>query len=93
MGEENGKIELIKDTATNKERLKNLENYVGSINKNVKNLDAKVDNLNIQFVKLSTEIKTERQEHEKVLSMRIWLISLLISGGISGIGIAIKVFR
>jgi len=78
---------------TNKERLRNLENYVGSINKNVKSLDAKVDNLNIQFVKLSTEIKTERQEHEKVLSMRIWLISLLISGGISGIGLAIKFFR
>jgi len=78
---------------TNKERLRNLENYVGSINKNVKNLDNKVDNLNIQFVKLSTEIKTERQEHEKVLSMRIWLISLLISSGISAIGIAIKIFR
>jgi len=78
---------------TNKERLRNLENYVGSINKNVKSLDNKVDNLNIQFVKLSTEIKTERQEHEKVLSMRIWLISLLISSGISAIGIAIKVFR
>jgi len=78
---------------TNKERLRNLENYVGSINKNVKSLDNKVDNLNIQFVKLSTEIKTERQEHEKVLSMRIWLISLLISSGISAIGIAIKIFR
>jgi len=78
---------------TNKERLRNLENYVGSINKNVKSLDNKVDNLNIQFVKLSTEIKTERQEHEKVLSMRIWLISLLISGGISGIGLAIKFLR
>jgi len=83
---------------TNKERLRNLESYVGSINKgsinkNVKELDSKVDNLNIQFIKLSTEIKTERQEHEKVLSMRIWLISLLISSGISAIGIAIKVFR
>jgi len=78
---------------TNKERLRNLENYVGSINKNVKSLDNKVDNLNIQFVKLSTEIKTERQEHEKVLSMRIWLISLLISGGISGIGLAIKFLK
>jgi len=78
---------------TNKERLRNLESYVSSINKNVKELDSKVDNLNIQFVKLSTEIKTERQEHEKVLSMRIWLISLLISSGISAIGIAIKIFR
>jgi len=78
---------------TNKERLRNLENYVGSINKNVKNIDNKVDNLNIHFVKLCTEIKTERQEHEKVLSMRIWLISLLISSGISAIGIAIKIFR
>jgi len=93
MGEENGKIELIKDTATNKERLKNLENYVGSINKNVKSLDAKVDNLNIQFVKLSTEITTKQKEHERVLSVRIWLISLLISGGISSIGLLLKIFR
>jgi len=53
---------------TNKERLRNLENYVGSINKNVKSLDNKVDNLNIQFVKLSTEITTEQKEHERVLS-------------------------
>jgi len=78
---------------TNKERLRNLGDYVKSISKDLKSLDAKVDNLNVDFIKLSTEIKTERQEHEKVLSMRIWLISLLISGGISGIGLAIKFFR
>jgi len=78
---------------TNKERLRNLESYVGSINKNVKELDSKVDNLNIQFIKLSTEIKTERQEHERVLSIRIWLIALLIGTGTSVAGLIINSLR
>lgn len=84
MKEKNGQV------LTNKEALRHLESYVGSIDKNVKELDEKFDDLNIEFTKLSTKITTERDMHEKVLSIRIWLISLLISAGISTAGLIIK---
>jgi chromosome segregation ATPase len=90
---ENEQIRQVKDVASNKQRLKSLEGYVGSIDKNVKELDEKFDNLNIEFAKLSTKITSRQSEHEKVLSIRIWLISLLISAGISTAGLIIKFLK
>lgn len=76
--------------ATNKEKLNNLVKFVGSIDKNVEELDGKFDKLNLEFTKLSTEIKVERREHDKVLSIRVWLIALLISTAGTIIGFFVK---
>jgi len=75
---------------TNKERLRNLEEYVKSLDKNIKTIDDKLDELKIDFTKLATKIVTEQQDRERVLSLRIWLIALIISVTISIVGLFIK---
>ena len=75
---------------TNKERLRNLEEYVKSLDKNIKTIDDKLDELKIDFTKLATKIVTEQKDRERVLSLRIWLIALIISVTISIVGLFIK---
>ena len=75
---------------TNKERLRNLEGYVKSLDKNIKTIDDKLDELKIDFTNLATKIVTEQQDRERVLSLRIWLIALIISVTISIVGLFIK---
>jgi len=75
---------------TNKERLRNLEEYAKSLDKNIKTIDDKLDELKIDFTKLATKIVTEQQDRERVLSLRIWLIALIISVTISIVGLFIK---